>query len=93
MRGESLETTSEQLIKINEIELKNTEQDKRIQQMEQEIRKLKVHKKVLKEEVVSLRQQVNEQEIKTHNKTVALKSFNEFFNKQTEGLLNFTNES
>jgi hypothetical protein len=61
--------------------------------MEQEIRKLKVHKKVLKEEVVSLRQQVNEQEIKSHNKTVALKSFNEFFNKQTEGLLNFTNDS
>ena len=31
LRGESLETTSEQLIKINEIELKNTEQDKRVQ--------------------------------------------------------------
>ena len=31
LREQSLETSSEQLIKINEIELKNNEQEKRIQ--------------------------------------------------------------
>jgi len=45
----------------------------------QEVKKLKMHKKVLKEEVVGLRERVNEQDIRVHNKTVALRSLNEFF--------------
>ena len=44
---------------------------------------LKMHKKVLKEEVLRLRKDVNEAEIKAQNKTVALKSLADFFNNQT----------
>ena len=51
------------------------------------MKKLKVHKKVLKEEVISLRSQLNEQELKASNKTMALKNLGEFFKKQTEGIL------
>ena len=48
-----------------------------------ERKKLKIHKKVLKEEVLRLRQQLNDAEMKAHNKTVALKSLADFFNNQT----------
>ena len=43
--------------------LKSEEQDKNIEKLQQEVKKLKIHKKVLKEEVVSLRQQLSEKEI------------------------------
>jgi hypothetical protein len=36
--------------------LKAEEQEKKIEQLQQDVKKLKVHKKVLKEEVVTLRQ-------------------------------------
>jgi hypothetical protein len=51
------------------------------------VRKLKVHKKVLKEEVISLRSHLNEQEMKASNKAMALKNLEVFFKKQTEGIL------
>jgi hypothetical protein len=67
--------------------LKSEEQEKKIEQLQQDVKKLKVHKKVLKEEVVTLRQQLNNEEVRAHNKTVALKNLNDFFKKQTDGLL------
>ena len=42
-----------------------------------------MHKKVLKDEVLRLRKELNESEIKAHNKSVALKSLADFFNNQT----------
>jgi hypothetical protein len=50
------------------------------------VKKLKIHKKVLKEEVTNLRSQVGNLEIKANNKDVALGNLNEFFKRQTEGL-------
>jgi hypothetical protein len=44
---------------------------------------LKMHKKVLKDEVLRLRKELNESEIKAQNKTLALKSLADFFNNQT----------
>jgi len=41
---------------------------------------LTAHKRVLKEEILRLRKEQNELEIKAHNKTVALKSLADFFN-------------
>lgn len=69
------------------MDLKNKEQAKSITNLEQEVRKLKVHKKVLKEEVISLRSQLNDQELKASNKAMQLKNLGEFFKKQTDGLL------
>jgi hypothetical protein len=42
-----------------------------------------MHKKVLKDEVLRLRKEVNEWELKAQNKSVALKSLADFFNNQT----------
>ena len=42
-----------------------------------------MHKKVLKDEVLRLRKELNESELKAHNKSVALKSLADFFNNQT----------
>ncbi len=42
-----------------------------------------MHKKVLKDEVLRLRKELNESEIRASNKTVALKSLADFFNNQT----------
>jgi hypothetical protein len=42
-----------------------------------------MHKKVLKEEVLRLRNELNESEIRASNKTVALKNLADFFNNQT----------
>ena len=41
---------------------------------------------MLKEEVVNLRQQMSELEVRVNNKAVALNSLNEFLKKQTEGI-------
>ena len=39
-----------------------------------------MHKKVLKDEVLRLRKELNESEIRAQNKSVALKSLADFFN-------------
>ena len=51
--------------------------------MKTEQKKLKLHKKLFKEEVLRLRKQLNEAELKAQNKEVALKSLSDFFNNQT----------
>ena len=71
-RDKTLDTTKELSTQINDLTIKQIESDKKIENLLQEVKKLKVHKKVLKEEVVSLRQKLNEQDIRCHNKTVAL---------------------
>ena len=50
-RENALEQQLEWLIKLNEMALKSEEQEKKIEQLQQDIKKLKVHKKVLKEEL------------------------------------------
>lgn len=69
--------------KINELANKNTEKDKVIEDMQTQLKTLKLHKKVFKNEVLRLRKELNEAEIKAQNKTVALKSLADFFNNQT----------
>lgn len=75
------------MIKRNELTLQTEEQSKQIESLQAEVKKLKIHKKVLKEEVISLRSQLHDFELKASSKTQALKNLGEFFRKQTEGLM------
>ena len=52
----------------------------------EEIKKLKMHKRVLKEEVVTQRQKMGEVEGKLALKGQALKNLGDFFKKQTQGM-------
>ena len=51
--------------------------------LKMECKKLKMHKKLFKEEVLRLRKQLNDAELKAQNNDVALKSLSDFFNNQT----------
>jgi len=68
---------------VNELSTKVAEKEKIIEDLGVKKKTLKMHKKVLKDEVIRLRKEVNEAEIKAQNKTVALKSLADFFNNQT----------
>ena len=68
---------------MNELSTKVAEKDKIIEELGVKKKTIKMHKKVLKDEVIRLRKEVNEAEIKAQNKTVALKSLADFFNNQT----------
>ena len=68
---------------MNELSTKVAEKEKIIEDLGVKKKTLKMHKKVLKDEVIRLRKEVNEAEIKAQNKTVALKSLADFFNNQT----------
>jgi hypothetical protein len=62
---------------------KNAERDRQVEDLVQQKKTLKMHKKVLKDEVLRLRKELNESEIRAQNKSVALKSLADFFNNQT----------
>lgn len=83
IKREYLEKEQDQRLKINELAALNTEKDRTIEDLNVKKKTLKSHKKVLKEEIFRLRKELNEVEIKAHNKTVALKSLADFFNNQT----------
>lgn len=86
MREESLEQQQDNLIKINELELQIESNSKKDKQTQDEIKKLKMHKRVLKDEVVQLRQRLADVEGKLSVKGMALKNLGDFFKKQTEGM-------
>ena len=83
MRRETLDKEADLRLKVNELSTKVAEKDKVIEEIGVQKKTLKMHKKVLKDEVLRLRKEVNEAEIKAQNKTVALKSLADFFNNQT----------
>ena len=56
------------------------DKDKHIEDISQQKKTLKMHKKVLKDEVLRLRKEVNEWEMRAQNKSVALKNLADFFN-------------
>ena len=51
-----------------------------------EVKKFKSHKKILKEEVINLRQKLGTEEQRSQVKGQALKNLKDFFRKQTDGL-------
>ena len=83
LRREYLDKEQDQRSKINDLSAKNAEKDRNIDELQAKKKTLKGHKKVLKDEIIRLRKELNEVEIKAHNKTVALKSLADFFNNQT----------
>lgn len=80
LRKESLKREQETRARINDLTSSNVEKDKQIEAMVAERKKLKLHKKVLKEEVIRLRKDLDEVEKKAQGKQAALKSLAEFFN-------------
>lgn len=51
-------------LKINELSTKAADRDKQIDDLQSQKKTLKMHKKVLKDEVVRLRKELNESEIR-----------------------------
>lgn len=86
LRDESLELQQEHLIKINELTLKIEDLQKTTAKQHDEIKKLKMHKRVLKEEVVTQRQKMSDLDGKLALKGQALKNLGDFFKKQTQGM-------
>ena len=83
LRHETLDKEADLRLKINELSTKAADRDKQIDDLQSQKKTLKMHKKVLKDDVVRLRKELNESEIRAQNKTVALKSLADFFNNQT----------
>ena len=80
---EALDKEESLRMKINELTNKVSEKDQYVDSLVAQKKTLKMHKKVLKEEVLRLRNELNESEIRASNKTVALKNLADFFNNQT----------
>lgn len=83
LRREALDKEADLRLKINELSTKTADKDKQVEDLVSQKKTLKMHKKVLKDEVLRLRKELNETEIRAQNKTVALKSLADFFNNQT----------
>ena len=83
LRRETVDKEADLRLKVNELSTKVAEKEKVIEEIGVSKKTLKMHKKVLKDEVLRLRKEVNEAEIKAQNKAVALKSLADFFNNQT----------
>lgn len=83
LRRETIDKEADLRLKVNELSTRTAEKEKMIEEIGTQKKTLKMHKKVLKEEVLRLRKELNEAEIKAQNKTVALKSLADFFNNQT----------
>jgi uncharacterized protein (DUF3084 family) len=80
LRRDSIKKEQENRSRINDLATQNGEKDKQIDAMVAERKKLKLHKKVLKEEVIRLRKDLDEVEKKAQGKQAALKSLADFFN-------------
>lgn len=83
LRREFLDKEQDQRLKINELAARTAEKDRTLEELQAKKKTLKGHKKVLKDEILRLRKELNEAEVRAHNKTVALKSLADFFNNQT----------
>jgi chromosome segregation ATPase len=83
LRKDTLDKEADLRLKVNELSTKLAEKDRALEEMSVQKKTLKMHKKVLKDEVLRLRKELNEAEMKAQNKTVALKSLADFFNNQT----------
>lgn len=83
LRREFLGKEQEMRTKINDLSNANSDKERTIDALTGERKKLKLHKKLLKEEVKKLRNELNETQLKAQNKQVALKSLADFFNNQT----------
>lgn len=83
LRRDYLAKEQETRTKNNELINQNAEKERHIDALTGERKKLKLHKKLLKEEVRKLRAELNEVQMKAQNKQVALKSLADFFNNQT----------
>ncbi len=83
MRRETIDKEGDLRLRINEMSTKGEERDRQLEDLIGQKKTLKMHKKVLKDEVLRLRKELNESEIRAQNKSVALKSLADFFNNQT----------
>lgn len=83
LRRETIDKEGDLRLRINEMSTKSEERDRQLEDLVGQKKTLKMHKKVLKDEVLRLRKELNESEIRAQNKSVALKSLADFFNNQT----------
>ena len=83
MRCETGEREGELRLQTLALSASLADKDKQIEEINQSKKTFKMHKKVLKDEVLRLRKEVNEWEMRAQNKSVALKNLADFFNNQT----------
>lgn len=74
------------MVQLNDLKGQLQEYENETANLKNEVKKLKAHKRVLKDEVVALRGKLGTEEQKSAIKGQALKNLREFFKKQTEGL-------
>ena len=80
LRRETGEREGELRLQTLALSASIADKDKHIEDISQQKKTLKMHKKVLKDEVLRLRKEVNEWEMRAQNKSVALKNLADFFN-------------
>lgn len=69
--------------KVNELETKLREKERNLQLLSKKYSEIKAHKKVLKEEVLNLMEQLKSTEFKLQNSETTVNAITEFFNNNT----------